>query len=65
MENNIFILLKQANVRLYPWLCLVEHFYQGLGQDIKDLLIKFAIGMKLGRIANRLDKIRFFKNLDK
>lgn len=41
-------------------------FIRELDQDIKDLLIKFAAGMKLGRTANRLDKkIRFLKDLDK
>ena len=66
MRNNIFILLKQASVRPYPWLCPVEHFFQGLGQDLKDLMIKFAIGMKLGRIASKLDKkIRFLKDFNK
>lgn len=44
---------------------MLNIFIRDLDQDIKDLLIKFAVGTKLGRVANRLDKIRFLKDLDK
>lgn len=43
----------------------MNSFIRNLDQDIKDLLVKFAVGTKLGRMANRLDKIRFLKDLDK
>ena len=45
---------------------MLNIFIRDLDEDIKDLLITLAAGMKLGRMANRLaKKTRFLKDLDK